>query len=58
MSDGSRAHEKDKDAIEAALNDLEKSSVEPGKIMYEEAAKKAQQPGSEAEPKAAAARTT
>ncbi len=42
----------DKAAIEAALNDLEKSSMELGKIMYEEAAKKAQ-PGSEAEPKAA-----
>ncbi|XVJ59133.1 MAG: molecular chaperone DnaK [Tepidisphaera sp.] len=42
----------DKAAIEAALNELEKSSMELGKIMYEEAAKKGQQPGSEAEPKA------
>jgi molecular chaperone DnaK len=41
----------DKAAIEAALNELEKSSMELGKIMYEEAAKKGQ-PGSEAEPKA------
>jgi molecular chaperone DnaK len=46
----------DKAAIEAALNELEKSSMELGKIMYEEAAKKGQtaQPGSEAEPKTAA----
>jgi len=46
-------YDKDEAAIEAALHDLEKSSMEPGKIMYEENAKKAQQPGSKAEAKAA-----
>ena len=43
----------DKAAIEAAMKELESSSMELGKIVYEEATKKqSAQPGSEAEPKA------
>jgi len=45
----------DKDAIQAAMNELEKASMELGRIMYEEAAKKnpagAAGAASEAEPK-------
>jgi molecular chaperone DnaK len=41
----------DKAALQAALNELEKASIELGRVVYEEAAKKSQA-SSEAEPKA------
>jgi molecular chaperone DnaK len=44
----------DKQALQAAMNELEKASMELGKILYEEAAKKGQPgagPGGGAEPK-------
>ena len=42
----------DKAAIQAALSELEKASMELGRVMYEQAAKNGAQPASEAEPKA------
>ncbi len=42
----------DKAAIQAALSELEKASMELGRVMYEQAAKSGGQPASEAEPKA------
>jgi molecular chaperone DnaK len=42
----------DKAAIQAALSELEKASMELGRVMYEQAAKSGSQPASEAEPKA------
>jgi molecular chaperone DnaK len=38
----------DKDAIQAAMNELEKAAMELGKVLYEEAAKKGAAPGGDA----------